>query len=186
MLKKMLLATWDTLCDAAQVRTLPNSLPHPRDPNVKTLKLPVRTQSQTHSCGFVVALMVIRYFRPKVNEEDIYQATQSDPDYGTPVHRVVKVLRQYGIRVAEKETLTFEEIQKAIDSNRPILTAVNIDDPDTNHWVVLYGYGIKPKRVYVGPYAAPFVPCGKCHPWGIFRQHHWTDPGFGLICSMRK
>lgn len=67
----------------------------------------------------------------------------------------------------------------------PVLTTVWTDDPDVIHWVVVYGYGVKPNRVFVGPYAAPFVKCGKGHGWILFKQHHRADPGFSLICSLR-
>lgn len=182
---KLLAVTWDKACDWVGFRTLPNRLHHPKGRNVKTLKMPVWTQSQTHSCGFVVALMVLRYFRSTVPVAELYQAIQPDAERGTPTNRLVKVLRQYGVQVSNREGLTFQQIQAAIDTKRPILTTVCTDDPDVTHWVVLYGYGVKPNRVFVGPYAAPFVNSAKSHAWSMFRQHHWADPGFGLICSRR-
>lgn len=55
--------------------------------------------------------------------------------------RSAAALEPAAIQVAEKEALTFEQIQGAIDATRPVLTAVDTNDSDANHWARSTGTG---------------------------------------------
>jgi len=184
---KALVKAWDKTCDALKFRTLPNKLIHkPGDPTVETLKMPVWTQTQSYSCGFVATLMVLRYFHLDFKgAEEVFRDTKPDTEKGVKPGKVIKVLRDYGVQVSKREEMDFADIRDAIDAGRPILTAVNIDE-DTAHWVVIYGYGTRKKQVFIAPYSKPFVKCAKALGWDLFRKDFWERPGFGLVCSVRR
>lgn len=184
MILKTLQGTWNIAMETMGVRHLPDVLYHPREPHVETLRIPACCQTQTHTCGPVAALMVVRYFSPEFPAKRVFTKANADPNTGTSVARLARVLRESGVRVGERTDLTFKGIVDAIDRGRPIITVVNTNHPDISHWVVLYGYGLRPNRVYLAANGLPVIGQRE-YPWGIFRTHHWTDVGFGLVCSRK-
>jgi hypothetical protein len=171
------------VADATGIRVLPDGLLHPRDPNVETLKLKGYCQTQGHTCGFVAALMILRFFQPAFKAETLFQSIRPDKRWGVSRRRLMEKLRLYMVRVNCRRDLEFDGIVKAIDEGRPVAVMVHVDE-DTKHWVVVYGYGRKPQRVYVAGSGIPLLS-RKEYPWGMFKRYLWADPGFGLVCSKR-
>ena len=64
-------------------------------------------------------------------------------------------MRSLGIGVDRRTKLTFDDICDAIDAGRPVLVCVTTSDPDMSHWVVIYGYGRRPKLVFVAGQGLP-------------------------------
>ena len=129
--------------------------------------------------------MVVHYFTPSVPQAKVFALAGADHRLGTSVRKVVGTLRGCGIRVSQRDALGFADIVDAIDRGRPILMVVNTDDPDISHWVVCYGYGRRPNRIYLAPNGLPFLS-RKEYVWGMFKQHLWTEPGSGLVCAGPK
>jgi Papain-like cysteine protease AvrRpt2 len=183
-MRNMLKGVWNTATEALGIRVLPDRLIHPRHPNVATIRIPGYCQVQTWTCGPVAALMVVHHFRPSVQAKRVFCLAAADPHRGTSVARLVRTLRGCGIQVGQRTNLGFQDIVRAVDRGRPIMTVVRTNKPGISHWVVCYGYGKRPNRVYVAANGLPLMSQRE-YPWGIFRQHHWTDAGFGLVCSRR-
>lgn len=173
------------LADATGIRVLPDPLPHPKDRSVETLKLPGYYQTQAHTCGFAAGLTILRYFRPGFPAEKFYQCIRPHARLGVSRRRLMDALRASGLRVRRRTDLDFSAITDSIDSGRPIAVVVHTRDADAKHWVVIYGYGRRPNRLYVTANGRPFF--GKReYPYGIFRMHFLVDPGFGLVCAGMK
>lgn len=179
-----LYGVWNSATEALGLRHLPDVLSHPRGPHVETIRIPAFVQTQTYTCGPVAALMVVRHFRPEYPAGKVYSRADADPDYGTGVGRLVRVLRECGIRVRERSNLAFRDIVDAIDRGRPVITVVNTDRERVSHWVVLYGYGKKPSRVFLAANGPPVVGRRE-YRWDEFLKHHWTAAGFGLVCGRK-
>ena len=173
------------LADATKIRVLPDRLPHPKGSNVETLKIPGYYQSQGHTCGFVAGLMILHFFRPGYPAEKFYERIRAHERWGTSRRRLMDCLRLCGLRVTWRTDLDFNGIVDAIDTGRPIAVVVHTGNADVKHWVVLYGYGRKPNRIFVAASGVPFLS-RKEYPWGFFRQHYWATPGSGLVCAGPK
>ncbi len=179
---KSMMHVWNSTMGALGVRHIPDILYHPGGPDVETIKLRACLQTQTYTCGSIAALMVARHFNPRLKVDSIFRKANADPDLGISTAKMAGVLRSCGVRVGERQSLEFRDIVDAIDRGRPILTVVNTDNPDAGHWVVIYGYGKKPNRVFLAANGTPLLGRYE-YPWGFFRQHHWRYQGFGLICQ---
>jgi len=172
------------LADTTGIRVLPDRLPHPPDRNVVTLKVPGYRQSQGHTCGFVAGLMILHYFRPGFPVERFYERIRAHKSSGVSRQRLIDSLRLYGLRVSRRTDLDFEGIVEAIEADQPIATVVRTRNVDVDHWIVLYGYGRKPNRVFVAG-ELPFQT-QRMYTYGLFRTHFWETPRFGVVCSGPK
>jgi len=172
------------LADTTGIRVLPCRLLHPPDRNVVTLKVPGYSQSQHHTCGFVAGLMILHYFRPGFPVERFYERIRAHKSLGVSRQRLIDSLRLYGLRVSRRTDLDFEGIVEAIEAGRPIAVVLRTRNVDIHHWVVLYGYGRKPNRVFVAG-ELPFQT-QRVYTYGLFRTHFWETPGFGVVCAGPK
>jgi hypothetical protein len=55
-------------------------------------------QLDEHSCGFLAALMVFRYFDPTVSTRDVLAALLPSPGRGCSQRELIRALSQFGIR----------------------------------------------------------------------------------------
>jgi len=51
---------------------------------------------------------------------------------------------------------------------------------DTDHWVVIYGYGRRPNLVFVAGQGIHFIARQR-KAWQDFRRQ-WSPPGEGIVC----
>jgi hypothetical protein len=162
------------------VRVIRYPLSHPQDDRVHTLDVPGYRQTQLHTCGFVAGLMVLHYFDPTRSARLFYRRTQPTLDEGTPVPRLVRALRESYIQVEDRTDLNFERIVKSIRQGRPVITTVKRRF-DTGHWVVIYGVGFRPNRVFVAGNGIPYLLDRSEMAWADFRKN-WFVIGEGLVC----
>lgn len=149
-------------------------------PGEVTLDFTGYRQVNTYACGAVAAAMVVKYLRPQVSFERIHAAVDPCQEIGAGTMRVTRALRSLRIGVSRRTKLTFDNISAAIEAGRPVLVCVKTDEPDTHHWVVIYGYGRRPNAVFVAGQGLPFI--GKQRVmWQQFRRQ-WSPPGEGLVC----
>lgn len=95
--------------------------------------------------------------------------------------KLAKALRRTGIGVGIRHDLNHRSIRKTIDSGIPIITCVHTGDPDTDHWVVIYGYEVQPNRVFLAGNGFPYLS-RKEYAFSEFFSELWTPRGNGLIC----
>jgi len=180
---KLINQTVNWVADQTGIRVIGDSLPHPREPSVQTLRIPGYVQLQPHTCGYVAGLMILHYFRPDYPAERFYQLIRPHQRWGVSRSRLVDTLRLCGLHSTWHRDLDFGKITKAIDQNRPIAMVVRTQT--AKHWVVVYGYGRKPNRLFVAANGLPLLS-RKLYPYSFFRTHYWAEPGSGLVCAGPK
>ena len=181
-MRNMIAQAVNWMADTTGIRVMPDSLPHPRDPDVQTLKIPGYVQSQLHTCGFVAGLMITHYFRPEYPVARLFEKIRPHTTWGVSRSRLRDTLRGCGLRVSWRSDLDFRGIVDAIDHGRPIAMLVNTRTPGVMHWVVCYGYGMRPNRVFVAANGLPLLS-RKEYPYSVFQSHWWAHKGFGLVCA---
>lgn len=147
-------------------------LHRPDDARVVTLPLPGYRQAKNYSCGFATALMVARHYGVELAAPELY-ALVGTTYWGTSQTALVRALRQVGVRANIRYDVDFERLATAIDRGKLVVGYLGDDE----HWLVLYGYGRDPDRVYV---ADPRPSQGCEHPWDAYGARLG---GFGIVCS---
>jgi hypothetical protein len=145
---------------------------HPVGRSVRTLPLPGYRQARNYSCGYACALMVARYFRPEVRGRDLFDRLGTGLD-GTRQTAIVRELRADGLRANVRYDVDFARLCREIDRNKLVIGYLF----DIDHWVVLYGYGLGPDRVFVAD-PRPMEACEQ--PWERYADR-LRD--FGIVCS---
>ena len=166
----------DRLADKTGIRIIPDRLPHPGGDDVTTLDVPGYRQIDSFSCGAAAALMAVRTFRPGFPAGDFHEL--ANPVNGIQIEPLVRFLGKAGIGVEERYDLDFADIAEKIEAGFPVVTLVNLK-ADLQHWVVIYGVGRKPNRVFVGGMNLPIIG-RKEYTWREFTRM-WRK-GFGLVC----
>jgi hypothetical protein len=87
-------------------------------------------------------------------------------------------VRESGVGSSVRRDLTFAKIQASIFAGFPIVTLTKTTLPGTWHWVVIYGVGRRPNRVFVSGY---HLFRSTVFHWPEFRAE-WSDPGYGIVC----
>lgn len=139
-----------------------------------TLALPGYRQARNYSCGYAAALMVIRHFHPDAPALELFGRLGTGRD-GTRQTAIVRELRRSGVSANVRYDVHFGRIVRSIDQGKPIIGYLH----DIDHWMVIYGYGRAPDRVFVAD-PEPHEAC----------EHSWSSYGsrlahFGIICSQR-
>lgn len=143
-------------------------------PGAVTVPLRGYRQARSYSCGFATALMVLRSFDCVVEARELFESLGTGRS-GTRQNAIVRELRRRGLRANTRYDLDFAALGRAIDAGKLVVGYLI----DAEHWLVLYGYGRGPDRVYV----ADPRPGEECeHPWQGYGERLG---GFGIVCSPR-
>jgi len=176
---------WDQLVGLTSIRAVPSPLTPASDEKSFCLDVPGFRQVSSYSCGYIVGLMVARFFDSSVPEDEFYTAIDPTAEYGVPDEQLIEVLWRFGVKVRFRAGLSFEDLEKNIRASRPMITSVR--RRTHGHWVVIYGIGREPDRVYVSGNEVPGL--GR-----LFRSHEmpreefekiWDEERFCLICSKK-
>jgi hypothetical protein len=150
----------------------PPFAPHQARTGAVTLPVPGFRQVRSYSCGFASTLMIARYFGVATPGADVYRRLGTDGT-GTRQTAIVKVLRQLGLRAGVRYDVDFERIARGIDDGKPIIGYL----VDVEHWLVIYGYGRAPERIFV----ADPRPLEQCEQ--LWAPYGARLGGFGIFCS---
>lgn len=145
------------------------------DPSATTLDLPGFRQVRGYTCGYASTLMVLRYFGADLRGEELFRRLGTGRD-GTRQNAIVRELRSGGVSVNVRYDVDFSRLRTAVDRGKAIIAY----HYPAEHWVVLYGYGVEPGRVYVADSRAGEP---SLHLWDSYGP---TLRGFGIICSDRR
>jgi hypothetical protein len=123
-------------------RKIPDlTLPHPSKEHGESLDIRGYAQLDGYSCGAIAGWTILSSIHPDSSWEEFYARCSPSAEIGVYDAALLKALRAFGIGVRTKQGgMTFEAIKKAIESGFPILTSVKRLQPDTAHWIVVYGY----------------------------------------------
>jgi hypothetical protein len=174
--KDKILEWLDRLADKTGIRIMPDILPHPGGDDVTTLAVPGYRQIDSFSCGAAAALMAVRTFRSGFPAGDFHELCRREDGIQEP--RLIRFLRKSGLGVSERDNLDFAGIAEVIEAGFPVVTLVNLKS-GLQHWVVIYGVGHSPNRVYVAGLGPPIIG-RKEYTWREFARI-WVT-GFGLVC----
>ena len=185
-MKRKMIAVINNAVDGSSKRTgiwvLPDWLSHPNSDDVITLDVPGYFQANTFSCGVTAGLMVLHTFHPSRSKDRFYRRVDPCPEDGTSTAQLVRALRQSRIGVGVRYDLSWDRVNRNVSDGYPIITVVKTGDEDVEHWVVIYGVGKKPNRV--------FIAANGCL-WITRREYRWKElcslwppegKGFGLVC----
>jgi len=149
-----------------------------------TLDVPGYMQLNSYCCGAVTVAMVVKYFRPQMSFGQIYATVDPSPECGAGRTSVARALRTCGVHVSRQHRLTFEQLCSAIDQNRPVLAVIHNPGAEADHWVVVYGYGRRPNRVFIACNGLPWSRSNRVTRREFERI--WTPRGNGIICSKNR
>ena len=141
----------------------------------QTLPIPGYRQARNYSCGFATALMVARYYLPEIDARELYARLGTSRD-GTRQNAIVKALRTCGLAVNVRYDVGFERLAQEIGRGKLVIGYLH----DAEHWVLLYGYGRTPQRVFVAD-PEPGEAC--VQPW---ERYGLRLRDFGIVCSSRR
>ncbi len=175
----------DVFASATGVRLVPDPILHPGGNDVCILEIPGYRQIESYTCGFVAGAMILHTFHPGASLKKFFDQCRPDRDTGLQQNRLVRSLRTNGIGVGERHNLDFESIAATLDEGYPIITLTKTSRSDEVHWVVIYGYGRKPNRVFIAGEGLPLInnlTGQKEIPWSRFSRSKWAERGYGLVC----
>jgi hypothetical protein len=176
-LKEGMTREWDR---RAPFVFLSDPLVHPEEAGVVTLDVPGYRQIQSYTCGYVAGMMVLHTFKPRASDVRFWNKCRPDPDEGMSQGKLVRALRSSGVKVGERKRFTHEDLHAAISAGKPVITTVTL--PTTDHWIVVYGVGVSPKRVFIAGNGMPWLKKNKVMTWGEFVRMKGGVDG-GLVCA---
>lgn len=144
----------------------------PKDPRVTTLPVSGFRQARDYTCGFATTLMVLRYFGADIPGAELFRRLGTDRD-GTRQNAIVRELRAAGLGANVRYDVDFARICRQIDHNKLVVGYLHDDE----HWLLIYGYGRDPDRVFV---ADPHPKRDCEHVWDGYGERL---NGFGIVCS---
>jgi len=170
----------DRVTDLTGLVALPVPIEQAQGPREVTLDLPGYIQTNSYSCGAMSAAMVVHRFRPRMGFGRIYNAVDPSPKFGAEPLQVAQALRSCGLRVSHRKKLSFARLCRAIDRGRPIVALIHNHGSEDDHWVVVYGYGRRPDRLFIAVNGVPWFNRNRIARSRFERI--WKPPGNGLVC----
>ena len=90
----------------------------------------------------------------------------------------------FGVRCGWSDEIPgFNYVRDCIDGKALILAGIYLGD-DIHHWVVIYGYGINPRKSVFLACCSGFFPPNRV-AWSKFRKAHVASIG-AIRCSPRR
>lgn len=157
----------------------------PRVKGRHLLPIPRVHQLDGHSCGFLAALVTVRYFDPAVSVIDVLRAVPRNalpsPTRGLSEHKMRCTLARFGIESPNLERLGWAKLLKATKEGHPVIVTILPPEWDCDHWAVIRGMKDNPRRVWLSNYGE--VEDG-CLSWHGFKSM-WYPHGEGMVCRRK-
>ena len=144
------------------------------------LAVPFYCQTDWYSCGAIAGWAIVEYFHPKADFDRFYGDCNPHPEEGMGETRLIHALRRHGIGVGVRGDLDFDSITESIESGYPIIACIGHEFGGGDHWIIIYGVGHKPKRLFLANIVCPGCSHEE-YAWREFRSE-WSPRGHGLIC----
>lgn len=176
---------------------LPDVLPRPKD--AVTLKLKGFSQADRSSCGVAAGYSVVSTLHPHASFKRFYQLCRADPKIGVTMANLRRALESSGVEVDYRRTINWDRLKAWIDGGRPVICFVHRPEEDgatTHHWLVVYGYRLDPREVFVsgngwGAFAGGAFSLVGQHKlsWSAFKRMFNTSPsgvgGHAFVCRAK-
>ena len=109
--------------------------------NAHTLPLKAAyLQMNSWACGASAGATLIRYFRPELNPDEIYDSINPTLEHGTPEASIVRVAKHHGVKMKSMDPRSgLQGIRYHLDKGRPVLAVWEAMAFDCEHYIVIYG-----------------------------------------------
>ena len=161
-------------------RQRPGRMPHP---------ISRVHQIDEHSCGFLAALMVIRYFDSTVSTRDVLAALLPSRCEDARSERSSVRLSQFGIRARYRERLGWARLQGLAKAGCPVIITIHPDEWFCDHWTVVRGLKDRSRRILLSNpaprgYEYEGLAQDGSMSWSDFNGI-WYPRGAGLVCESK-
>src|SRR5262249_24528982 len=103
------------------------------------LDIPLYRQWDSHSCSFLAALAVIRYFEPQTPRLDVLRAVAPSSTCGCGWRPLVRCLKRFGIAAEYRERLGLRTLRRHTAAGKPVIVTVWPEGYAGDHWTVVRG-----------------------------------------------
>ena len=107
------------------------------------------------SCGYVAGLIIVHTFHPKAPATRFLEWFPKMETEGTDLPVLVNGRKGNGVGVTRSSRLSFAAISRHINEGHPLITRVT--KRKYLHWVVTYGVGSAPDRVFIAGNGIPWI-----------------------------
>jgi hypothetical protein len=143
------------------------------------LKLHNYQQEDIHSCGFVAALTIARYFKPGTDAKKVLDAVRPSVNHGVDRFNLLASLKKLGIRAKFKRDLTVNDLRRYVARGIPVIVSVWPEDWFSDHWTVVQGFDRK--RVFLTNHSSLPVKFFR-KQWSDMDMRGQGDSGEGIVC----
>lgn len=146
-----------------------------QSPNRVRLAVPAYRQEDGHSCGFLAALTVVRYFHPEVDVRQVMDTIRPHHQGGCDQRRMFAVLKRFGVQ-AREQRMGCHGLFLQLCLGRPVIVTVWPESYGCDHWCVVRGLDRERLRVHLVNYGSR-----RGMDWSRFYREWWPR-GLGLVC----
>jgi hypothetical protein len=144
------------------------------------LDVPLYRQLDGHSCSFLAALAVIRYFAPQTPVMDVLRAVAPSSTWGRGWRHLVRCLKRFGIVAEYRERLGPRTLRRLTADGKPVIVTVEPEGYAGDHWTVVRGVDLRTRRVHLTNYEE--ADADGSMAWAAFLAD-WSPRGGGWVCE---
>ncbi len=142
------------------------------------LGIPRYHQLDSHSCSFLAALAVVRYFAPETEADEVLRVVAPSPAGGCGQRHLIRSLKCSGVAAVYRERLGRQRLHRLAAAGTPVIVTVWPEWYVCNYWTVVRGLDKAARRVFLTNYD------WLTRIWtGRDFLDIWEPRGVGLICE---
>ncbi len=143
-------------------------------------------QIDEHSCGFLAALTVVRYFDPAVPTRDVLKVLMPSPTRGCSQREMIRALKRFGIKAEYHEGLKWWDLVNTYWMGWSLIVTVWPEEWVSDHWTVVRRLEQQPCRVLLSNPAPTGYEYDGLEEDGSLSWYDfnkvWWPKGAALIC----
>jgi hypothetical protein len=142
-------------------------------------KLPITGYCQVddYSCGVTAGWSALSLGGSRITLRKFDRICKPHEENGTTAANLIKALRTGGCRISKIAHLHWVDVQREIRAGRPVICVLSTKKGHW-HWVTIYGFRIKPSRVFYVGRVFP-LRSKSAQSWTAFRKR---IRDFAIVC----
>lgn len=152
----------------------------PRRINGDNIPLPNYRQQDEHSCGFLAALTVVRYFYPDTSRRTVLQEVRPSIHHGVDRNSLMDGLYRLGVVAGFRSNMTVSMLRRHVRAGRPVIVSVWPEDWISDHWVVVQGFS--PDRIHLTNWPRCISLARFAELWSDMDMRGQGGSQEGLVC----